>query len=142
MAIDHFGIIHKSRIFVYVKSTHASSERRSFQSRRYSLIIFSNAHIKIGNILATAGDEGTIMLWVPTNTPITTLADDAEELALAKEYWKVKIVCRSMGSEIYDLCWSVDSNFLIAGAMDNSLRLYDAHTGMNWLLLLLAIFFF
>ncbi|WBW75151.1 histone H3-H4 chaperone, CAF assembly factor (CAF-1) complex subunit B, Pcf2 [Schizosaccharomyces osmophilus] len=82
-----------------------------------------------GDILATAGDEGTIFLWVPSSTPAATLADDAEELALAKEFWKVKTVCRSMGAEVYDICWSPDGNYLIAGAMDNSTRIYNTQTG-------------
>ncbi|EPX73786.1 CAF assembly factor complex subunit B [Schizosaccharomyces octosporus yFS286] len=82
-----------------------------------------------GDMLATAGDEGTIFLWVPSSTPAATLADDAEELALAKEFWKVKTICRSMGAEVYDICWSPDGNYIVAGAMDNSTRIYNTQTG-------------
>ncbi|EPY51436.1 CAF assembly factor complex subunit B [Schizosaccharomyces cryophilus OY26] len=82
-----------------------------------------------GDVLATAGDEGTIFLWVPSSSPAATLADDAEELALAKEYWKVKTVCRSMGAEVYDICWSQDESYIVAGAMDNSIRIYNTQTG-------------
>ncbi|KAK6508615.1 hypothetical protein TWF506_010697 [Arthrobotrys conoides] len=38
-------------------------------------------------------------------------------------------MCRSMGSEIYDLAWSPDGDFFITGSMDNVARIYDAQKG-------------
>jgi chromatin assembly factor 1 subunit B len=48
-----------------------------------------------------------------------------------KETWRVKHMCRSMGSEIYDLAWSPDGVFFITGSMDNIARIYNAQTGTN-----------
>jgi chromatin assembly factor 1 subunit B len=38
-------------------------------------------------------------------------------------------MCRSAGSEIYDLAWSPDGVFFITGSMDNVARIYNAQTG-------------
>ena len=38
-------------------------------------------------------------------------------------------MCRSFGSEIYDLAWSPDGVFFITGSMDNIARIYNAQTG-------------
>lgn len=38
-------------------------------------------------------------------------------------------MCRSSGSEIYDLAWSPDGVFFITGSMDNVARIYNAQTG-------------
>ena len=46
-----------------------------------------------------------------------------------KETWRVKTMCRSIGSEIYDLAWSPDGVFFITGSMDNIARIYNAQTG-------------
>ena len=52
----------------------------------------------------------------------------------------MKHMCRSFGSEIYDLAWSPDAVFFITGSMDNIARIYNAQTGgsgstpsENWL---------
>jgi len=39
-------------------------------------------------------------------------------------------MCRSLGTEIYDLAWSPDAAFFIIGSMDNIARIYNAQTGM------------
>ncbi len=38
-------------------------------------------------------------------------------------------MCRSLGTEIYDLAWSPDATFFIIGSMDNVARIYNAGTG-------------
>ncbi|KAI9680372.1 MAG: hypothetical protein M1829_001258 [Trizodia sp. TS-e1964] len=80
-------------------------------------------------VLASAGDDGNVLLWVPSESQHITPAfgeDGAED----KETWRVKHMCRSSsGSEIYDLAWSPDGVFFITGSMDNIARIYNAHTG-------------
>ncbi|KAK6349307.1 hypothetical protein TWF730_010056 [Orbilia blumenaviensis] len=79
-------------------------------------------------MLASAGDDGNVILWVQSNTHSTKPAfgeDDTED----KETWRQKHMCRSMGSEIYDLAWSPDGDFFITGSMDNVARIYDAQKG-------------
>ena len=45
----------------------------------------------------------------------------------------MKHMCRSLGSEIYDLAWSPDAVFFIIGSMDNIARIYNAQTGIySW----------
>jgi WD40 repeat protein len=46
-----------------------------------------------------------------------------------KETWRTKHMCRSLGTEIYDLAWSPDASFFIIGSMDNVARIYNAGTG-------------
>lgn len=83
-----------------------------------------------GAVLASAGDDGTIFLWVQSDAAPPPKAfgasSDTEE---DKETWKLRHVCRSSISEIYDLAWSPDSQFIIAGSMDNIARVYSAQTG-------------
>ncbi|KAK6333057.1 hypothetical protein TWF718_010881 [Orbilia javanica] len=81
-----------------------------------------------GEMLASAGDDGNVILWVQSTTHSTKPAfgeDDSED----KETWRQKHMCRSMGSEIYDLAWSPDGDFFITGSMDNVARIYDAQKG-------------
>jgi chromatin assembly factor 1 subunit B len=83
--------------------------------------------ISPGEILASAGDDGNILLWVPAEGQ--THNNNLEEGPEDKETWRVKHMCRSMGSEIYDLAWSPDGVFFITGSMDNIARIYNAQTG-------------
>ena len=69
-------------------------------------------------MLATAGDDGNVLLWVPSENPAhnSTFGEDAQDDV---ETWRVKTMCRSSsGSEIYDLAWSPDGMFFITGSMD------------------------
>ncbi|RAL62077.1 hypothetical protein DID88_002563 [Monilinia fructigena] len=81
-----------------------------------------------GELLASAGDDGNVLLWVPSeasNVPPAFGGDGFEE----KETWRTKHMCRSSGAEIYDLAWSPDSIYFIIGSMDNVARIYNAQTG-------------
>ena len=83
--------------------------------------------ISIGEVIATAGDDGNTLLWVPTELDAhKAMGDEGLE---DKETWRVKHMCRSFGSEIYDLAWSPDAVFFITGSMDNIARIYNAQTG-------------
>jgi WD40 repeat protein len=82
----------------------------------------------IGEMLATAGDDGNVLLWVPADTHT---AHNFEEGLEDKETWRVRTMCRSIGSEIYDLAWSPDGVFFITGSMDNIARIYNAQTGIS-----------
>lgn len=81
-----------------------------------------------GEVLASAGDDGNIILWVPAEHHHKQLAMGEEDLG-DKETWRLKHMCRSMGSEIYDLAWSPDAMFFITGSMDNVARVWNAQTG-------------
>lgn len=82
-----------------------------------------------GEVLASAGDDGNVLLWVPSENPAlqSNLNNDGIEDV---EHWRVKTMCRSStGAEIYDLAWSPDGMFFITGSMDNIARIYNATTG-------------
>ncbi|KAI1821822.1 WD40 repeat-like protein [Xylaria intraflava] len=80
-----------------------------------------------GETLASAGDDGNVILWVPSEThhPTTFGNDGIED----KETWRTKHMFRPTGSEIYDLAWSPDGTYFIIGSMDNVARIYNAVTG-------------
>lgn len=78
-------------------------------------------------MLASAGDDGNVLLWVPSE--LQTQPPLGEDRSDDKETWRVKHMCRSSGAEIYDLAWSPDGVFIITGSMDNIARIYNAQTG-------------
>ena len=86
-------------------------------------------------MLASAGDDGNTLLWVPSETQahVPAFGDDGLE---DKETWRIKHMCRSSGSEIYDLAWSPDGVFFITGSMDNVARIYNAQTGNAYAILI------
>ncbi|KAF2402731.1 WD40 repeat-like protein [Trichodelitschia bisporula] len=80
-----------------------------------------------GEMIASAGDDGNVLLWVPAeHHEHAAFGEDGTE---DKETWRVKHMCRSMGTEIYDLAWSPDGQFFITGSMDNIAKIYNAQTG-------------
>ncbi|KAI4284373.1 MAG: hypothetical protein L6R38_001479 [Xanthoria sp. 2 TBL-2021] len=82
-----------------------------------------------GEMLASAGDDGNTLLWVPSDTPLNGQAF-GEDTIEDKESWRIKHMCRSTsGAETYDLAWSPDAVFFITGSMDNIARIYNASTG-------------
>lgn len=68
-----------------------------------------------------------MIIWVPSEN--TNPAFGSEGLD-DKESWRTKHMCRSSGSEIYDLAWSPDGSYFIIGSMDNVARIYNAASGM------------
>ncbi|KAJ5232265.1 Chromatin assembly factor 1 subunit B [Penicillium chermesinum] len=58
-----------------------------------------------GEMLASAGDDGNVLLWVPSE--LQTQSGLGEDSSDDKETWRVKHMCRSSGAEIYDLAWQM-----------------------------------
>jgi chromatin assembly factor 1 subunit B len=84
-----------------------------------------------GEMLASAGDDGNVLLWVPTESSMAAMGDDHEN---DKESWRIKHMCRtSTGAEIYDLAWSPDGQYFITGGVDNTARIFNAHNGRKTL---------
>ncbi|KAG8973391.1 hypothetical protein FRB90_009939, partial [Tulasnella sp. 427] len=82
-----------------------------------------------GEYLASAGDDGMIIIWMPTDRPVHTFGADPEEAQYEKEHWKPKIVLRCTSREVYDLAWSPNGEYIIAGSTDNTARVYNAADG-------------
>ncbi|KAJ3173527.1 hypothetical protein HDU88_002613 [Geranomyces variabilis] len=76
-----------------------------------------------GGILASASDDGTVMLWEQTEH---TGAAFGEEDG-ASEAWRVAQILRGGTSAIYDIAWSPDSNFIVAACVDNTTRIFDVN---------------
>lgn len=72
-----------------------------------------------------------MIIWVPSESTNPAFGSDGFD---DKESWRTKHMCRSSGSEIYDLAWSPDGSYFIIGSMDNVARIYNAASGMRAIL--------
>lgn len=122
----------KGRISIYHGPPYTGCKCCSLGSSRYvhlpSTIPGTIANPNTGDVLASAGDDGNVIVWVlDSQTPKTNFGDDGIE---DKESWRTRHMCRSTGAEIYDLAWSPDGVYFITGSMDNVARIYNAQTGM------------
>ncbi|KAH3669020.1 hypothetical protein WICMUC_005119 [Wickerhamomyces mucosus] len=84
-----------------------------------------------GKILATAGDDGAVLLWTKSDSIVKEFGQDPEEFEDIKESWVLRHACRSGSSEVYDLAWSHDSKYIVTGSTDNISRIYDANSGQQ-----------
>ncbi|EGW32117.1 uncharacterized protein SPAPADRAFT_61202, partial [Spathaspora passalidarum NRRL Y-27907] len=83
-----------------------------------------------GTLLASAGDDGTLMLWRLCDGIVKDFgADEDEDDDDIKESWKVVAQFRSGTSEIMDVCWSPCGKYLVSGSMDNTVRVYQLSIG-------------
>lgn len=80
-------------------------------------------------MLATAGDDGTVLLWTLSESIVKEFGQDPDEDI--QESWILRHACRSSTSEVYDLAWSPDSKYIITGSTDNVSRIYDASNGQQ-----------
>ncbi|RDB17163.1 putative WD repeat-containing protein C26H5.03 [Hypsizygus marmoreus] len=85
-----------------------------------------------GELIASAGDDGMIIIWSPSSSPqATTYGSDLtpEELQLEKEYWKPRTTFRCTAMQVYDLAWSPNGDYIIAGSTDNTARVFATGDG-------------
>lgn len=82
----------------------------------------------LGETLASAGDDGNILLWEPAEDQrLRAFGEDNED---DKEHWRVKRSFRvPLEHEVYDLAWSPNGQFFITGSMDNVARIWNANSG-------------
>lgn len=80
-----------------------------------------------GTILASAGDDGLLIFWTKSDDIVSEFGALDDEV---KESWIVKLAIHT-ALEVYDICWSPDSRFIATGSMDNSLKIYDALSGVK-----------
>ncbi|KAI9296186.1 WD40 repeat-like protein [Neoconidiobolus thromboides FSU 785] len=94
-----------------------------------------------GSMLASAGDDGSILLWKKKEDLVredgSIIQQDSginnnisgqgiDEYAL--ERWKTVAVLRGSLSDIYDLTWSPNGQFIVTGSVDNTARVWDIST--------------
>lgn len=85
-----------------------------------------------GDVIASAGDDGMVIIWAPSNNPQTsTYGSDLspEELQYEKEHWKPRTTFRCTTMQVYDLAWSPSGEYIIAGSTDNCARVFAASDG-------------
>ncbi|KAJ4001963.1 WD40 repeat-like protein [Lentinula boryana] len=85
-----------------------------------------------GELIASAGDDGMIIVWAQTSTPqAATYGSDLtpEDLLTEKEFWKARVMVRCTTMQVYDLAWSPTGEYIIAGSTDNAARIFQAIDG-------------
>ncbi|KAI6002129.1 WD40-repeat-containing domain protein [Pisolithus albus] len=85
-----------------------------------------------GELVASAGDDGMIIIWVQSSTPPpTTYSGDlsTEDLQYEKEFWKPRTTFRCTTMQVYDLTWSPTGEYILAGSTDNCARVFTAADG-------------
>jgi WD40 repeat protein len=84
-------------------------------------------------LLASGGDDGFIFLWKLEGEgqlrPSQTFGDEDDDSSLNKETWNIVATLRGSSSEIYDLSWSPDSQFVLFGSVDNTACVWDVIRG-------------
>uniref|UniRef100_V5ELI2 CAF1B/HIR1 beta-propeller domain-containing protein n=1 Tax=Kalmanozyma brasiliensis (strain GHG001) TaxID=1365824 RepID=V5ELI2_KALBG len=86
-----------------------------------------------GELLATAGDDGNVLLWVPSDRSKPGLGDVSTNLEgeaqFEKEHWRVKLMCRATQQELYDMAWSPNGETLAVGGTDFVARIINVQEG-------------
>ncbi|KAF8452611.1 WD40-repeat-containing domain protein [Boletus edulis BED1] len=85
-----------------------------------------------GEHIASAGDDGMIIIWAPSSTPPpSTYGSDfsTDDLQYEKEYWKPRTTFRCTTMQVYDLAWSPSGEYILAGSTDNCARVFTAVDG-------------
>ncbi|KAI6128226.1 WD40-repeat-containing domain protein [Pisolithus croceorrhizus] len=85
-----------------------------------------------GELIASAGDDGMIIIWVQSSTPPpATYSGDlsAEDQQYEKEFWKPRTTFRCTTMQVYDLTWSPTGEYILAGSTDNCARVFTAVDG-------------
>lgn len=80
-----------------------------------------------GEILATAGDDGLLILWTLSEHIVHEFGHNDNDL---KESWVVKQI-HNTGLEIYDILWLPDLKHIATGSMDNITKIYNVQTGQK-----------
>jgi len=84
-----------------------------------------------GSFLATAGDDGTIILWRLNENNRNAAADFGDDEMQNKEDWVVHKMLRGHLEDVYDLDWSPSGSQLISGSVDNTAIVWDIEKGQN-----------
>ncbi|CAK5267125.1 unnamed protein product [Mycena citricolor] len=98
-----------------------------------------------GDLLASAGDDGMIIVWAPSASPPASAFSSSassssstafsnpefstEDLQHEKEWWKPRTTFRCSTMQVYDLAWSPTGDYLLAGSTDNVARVFAAADG-------------
>lgn len=84
-----------------------------------------------GDTLASAGDDGQLLLWKQSDQRQTQFGESDTAF---EESWTVTKRFRSSSSrigafEIYDIAWSPNDDYIVTGSMDNAIRVFEISSG-------------
>ncbi|KXN84424.1 hypothetical protein AN958_12634 [Leucoagaricus sp. SymC.cos] len=85
-----------------------------------------------GELIASAGDDGMIIIWAQSTNPHAgAYGSDIppDEMQLEKEFWKPRTTFRCTTMQVYDLAWSPTGEYIIAGSTDNTARVFASADG-------------
>ncbi|RUS25980.1 WD40-repeat-containing domain protein [Jimgerdemannia flammicorona] len=80
-----------------------------------------------GNMLASAGDDMSIILWKPSEYKEHTFGE-SDAATGEPESWRVFSVLLGHRNAIYELAWSPDGRHILTGSIDNTARMWDVTT--------------
>jgi len=82
-------------------------------------------------MLASAGDDGNVLLWVLSTNPIpSAFGESAADKAYERESWRTRLMLRGPAQcEIYDLAWSPCGDFLLTGDTARTARIWNVTDG-------------
>lgn len=87
---------------------------------------------KQGDTLATAGDDGLLLLWKKNETMVKEFGVDDDEFQDFKESWAVWKRLRSgsaSNAEIYDISWNPQGTCIAIASLDNTVRVFNVDQG-------------
>ncbi|CAG5122874.1 unnamed protein product [Candidula unifasciata] len=103
--------------------------------RRHTATVNVVRFSRNGELLATAGDDSTIILWKLNDVPAPSnnifAEDDVED---DKETWVCHKTLRGHLGDVVDLSWSKDNSYLISGSVDNCAIIWDVAKGVKYAL--------
>lgn len=86
-----------------------------------------------GDVLASAGDDGTVLFWVRSDQMRPSFGESPfgadGEAQYEKESWRVRIMTRATSQELYDMAWSPDGESVLVGGTDFAARIINAADG-------------
>ncbi|MBW0495598.1 hypothetical protein O181_035313 [Austropuccinia psidii MF-1] len=86
-----------------------------------------------GEMLASAGDDGNVLLWVLSNNPPSSNSSFGESIndkIYDRESWRTRLMLRGPAQcEIYDLAWSPCGDFILTGDTAKTARIWNVTDG-------------
>ncbi|KZT43279.1 WD40 repeat-like protein [Sistotremastrum suecicum HHB10207 ss-3] len=83
-----------------------------------------------GELIASAGDDGMVIIWAPSSNPSTSFgAESADDVQYEKEFWKPRLTLPCTTMQVYDLAWSPTGEYVLTGSTDNTARVFSVADG-------------
>ncbi|XP_030055541.1 chromatin assembly factor 1 subunit B [Microcaecilia unicolor] len=86
-----------------------------------------------GEILSSGADDAVILLWKLNDSkePEPATFQEEDETHLNKENWTVIKSLRGHLEDVYDICWTLDGNYMASASVDNTAIMWDVSKGQK-----------